>query len=486
MLANFGADGTFDPLGAQAGAVALIKAMTQGDGITTANAAVPGSASPLAIQDLQGTLAVATTTAADAVFFGMLQPETYIARAPSIQYDVLTNYGEAQIFNKEISRPSESDDTYVRRIAKTAPLGLTARISFRANATSLIGNIDMKSRTSINKMAEMLRGVEVCLFTGNSDIIPEQFDGIEKLIADQAPANLLDLRGAAINYSFMNKVVAFLYGAPNYGSPTHAIVPTQVYGALLDEIIPVTGNGGTLRLPNGQPDVAYGSNIASYRTQFGVIKLVPDRLIQPGQPAPDLGFGPSASRPVAPLSGGAITTPVNAAGLFAAGDAGDYIYKICAINYRGFSAPLVTGAVTVAAGDSVNIPIVAGDTITTGYVVYRSTKGGAASTCREAFRIAKTGPTQTIIDLNAYLPGTAKAYVLSMNSRAQDGAPDIQWAQLSPMTSVDLAVVDTSIQWMIYTDAALLLRVPKRHAVIYNIAVNDSGLNVAATGIYVV
>ena len=488
MFANFGGGGpALNPfLGGDAnGARNLIKAMTEGDGIATPNTAIPGSAAPLNVQDLQGTLAIATSTAADAVLFGMLQPMTYIAKSPTIQYDVLTSYSNAQIFNQEISRPSEADDTYVRRTMKTAALGVTARISFRAGAATNIGNINLKTQTTQNKLAEMARGIEVALFTGNSDIIPEQFDGIEKLIADQAPANLLDLRGATLGYSYVNAVVAFLRNAPNYGRPSHLFLGFRSFGGLINEVLPTADQSGTIRLPNGQRDTDYGTSITGYLTQFGVIKLVPDVFIQPGQVALDLGTGiPTA--PVAPMSGGAITTPVNAASQFGASDAGDYFYKIAAINYRGFSPVLVTGAVTVAAGDSVNIPVIAGDTITTGYVVYRSDLDGAVGTCKEAFRVAKSGPSQTIIDLNAYLPGTEKAYMLSLEQRAPDGAPDLQWGQLSPMSSVDMAIQDTSFSWMIYADAGLLLRVPKRHAVIYNIGAPANAIAPGNTGIYVV
>lgn len=463
----------------------LIKAMTEGDGIATPNALVPGDAAPLNVQDLQKALAVSTYKSRDAVLFKMLQEATYIAKSPTIQYDVLTSYGDTpSIFNNEIAFPTESDDTYVRRTMKAAMMSLSARISFRANAATNIGNINLRSQTTSNKITQLTASIEATLFTGNSALIPQQFDGIEKLIADYAPENLFDRRDGLLNLDFVNQVCQIIFALPNNGRITHIFVAPSTFADVLNE--PTATTGGVLRLPNGQADVAFGTNITRYLTQFGEVGLVPDKFIQAGQPAVDLGVGPAGLVPAAPVSGGAITTPVNAASQFAAGDVGTYIYKIAAINHRGFSPVLTTVGAAVAAGDSVNIPVVAGDTITSAYVVYRSDKDGAASTCREAFRVARTGASQTIVDLNAYLPGTARAYFLSLEDMADDGAPNLQWAQLSPLQSIDLATQDTSIRWMIYMDAGLILRVPRRHAVAYNIQRPTGALENPASGFNVV
>lgn len=462
----------------------LIKAMEVGNGIATPNAQVPGDTAPLAVQDLQQTLAVQTYKAIDCVFFKLLQEGTYVAKAPTVHYDLLTSYGETpSIWNNEIALPTEADDTYERRIMKAATMGLTARISFSANATTNIGNLNLRQRTTENKITQLHAQIESALFTGNSALVPQQFDGIGRQIEQFAPQNMFDRRDGLLNLSFVNQVCEQIYSLPNNGRISHIFVSPQTFADVLNE--PTATTGGVLRLPNGEVNVAFGTNITRYLTQFGEIALVPDKFIQAGQPAVDVGIGP-AGRPVAPLSGGAITTPVNAASLFEAGDAGTYIYKIAAINYKGFSPVLTTAGVAVAAGDSVNIPVVAGDTITTAYVVYRSELDGAASTCKEAFKVAKTGPSQTIIDLNAYLPGTSRAYFLSMSDTTGDGAPNLQWAQLFPLQAYELGLADTSFRWMMVMQAGLIVRVPFRHAIAYNIQRSAGAPAPIASGFYTV
>lgn len=458
----------------------LIKAMTEGSGIATPNAAVPGDASPLNIQDLQQTLANATYAADDAALFKVLQTKTYLAKSPTVQYDLVTSYGNAPgIWGREIGLGVEQDSTYVRKTMESAIMNVSCRISFRAASAQNIGNLQLRTIENNNKAALMAAHIDRALYTGNRSIIPEQFDGIERLIQIDAPLNLVDRRAGALNLSFVNQMCKRVFSPPNYGKVTHVFMSPGIFSDILNE--PTAVGTGIIRQQNGESNVALGIGIERIITQFGTVNLVADVFIQPGQPATDLGDGPTG-RPTAPVSAGAITTPVNAASLFAAGDAGTYIYKIAAINYLGFSPVLTTAGVTVAAGDSANIPVARGDTITNGYVVYRSAKDGLADTCKEAFRIAATGPSQTIIDLNAYLPGTSKAYFLSLDKVSpRDNQPSLQWCQLTPMVSIDLAVLDTTTRWMLYNDAGLIIRIPKQHLVAYNLIESDTA-TAQATG----
>jgi hypothetical protein len=98
-------------------------------------------------------------------------------------------------------------------------------------------------------------------------------------------------------------------------------------------------------------------------------------------------------------------------------------------------------AVVVAAGDGVTFTLSDGGQGTTFYEIYRSAAGAAQATAQLMVRVARTGATQVVTDLNADIPGTSTGFVLMQNQRS------FSWSQLLPMTRIPLAAIDTSIRW---------------------------------------
>ena len=150
--------------------------------------------------------------------------------------------------------------------------------------------------------------------------------------------------------------------------------------------------------------------------------------------------------------------------------AGNYYYAVAGISKDGQSQVLKSSQVTVAAGKKVVLSITASSAGTeTGYVIYRTNKGGANDTSnfREMARIAKDSSGTTIYtDINRDIPGTCKAYLLNM-LEADDA---IAWRQLMPMIRFPLATVNqATINWAQIMFGYLRITKRQQHVVIKNI-----------------
>ena len=446
----------------------LRKAMTAGTGIATPGSQVAGAAAPIIPESLEAYLSIAIEQAEDLPMMRAIGPYKEKALSPTEQWNTLEGVGaDNTIFNGEVALPDEQDSSYVRRTIELKPMGVTGRVSFRAQAARTIAGIDSVMAQEVeNKTLFMLRNIERAIFVGDSSIIPEQFDGLGRQIAAANPENVFDARGALLTRTLINRVAKGVRRAGNYGRLNTLFCSVNAYADLTEDVT----NASSVNRANyvQGTEIIYGVSAKKILTSFGVIDLIYSQFLVEGT-APATA-GTVALRPATPLANGAVVAAPAAGSQFAAADAGDYIYAIVGLSARGQSTTLQTAVVTVAAGDGVTIPIADGGNGTTGYIVYRSTPNGAASTLREAFRVARTGANQNIVDLNAALPGTSTAYLLSLDPRS------IAWSELTPLTKFDLATVDTSNRFLLYTDAGLKVRTARKHAVIQNIGIANDEL----------
>ena len=139
------------------------------------------------------------------------------------------------------------------------------------------------------------------------------------------------------------------------------------------------------------------------------------------------------------------------------------------INHNGETAALVSGSVTVAAGQQVTITITrSAGQAETGYVIYRGRKNGtnALSDLREMTKVAVAGATTVFVDKNRVIPGSTRAYALNLRSSDQS----IDWKQYLPMMKIPMAAVRSPIiPWLQMICG--YLRVAKRahHAIFDNV-----------------
>jgi hypothetical protein len=376
------------------------------------------------------------------------------------EFNRLVSYGSGGTrrfnlgFMTEGDLPEEEDSTYERVTTLIKYLGTVGRVTHVAN-TIRAAHGNVIALETMNKTMELLKNLENGLFFGDSNLIPEQWDGLERLITDGAPDNVIDLRGAPLTEEALNDML--LQIRDNFGMATDAYFSTGAFADLSKQVY------DRQRFAYAPAPGVLGATITAFQGQHGRINLHDHVFIQEGPGVLAAGLGRTDRRPLPPTSGGAATTPVDATAQFLAADAGTYIYQIVAGNRFGLSAPLVTAGIAVAAGDRVDIPVVDGGQGTTFYEIYRSTVGGAAGTALLMNRVARTGATQTLQDFNADIPGTSKGFVLMQNQRS------FSWAQLLPMTRIPLAAIDTSIRWAQVCYGAIKMYTPAKNILVRNI-----------------
>lgn len=443
---------------------ALIKALSAGNGQAVADSAVSGAMAPIMPESLDNTLISLTYTEVKFPFWQSLTKSRAYNTAEEFNQLLKVGQGEAG-FIGEGDLPEEEDSTYRRKVTLIKFMGVTRRVTHVGSLVRVAGIDSAIAAETRDGALWLMRILEESLFFGDSTIVPVQFDGLKKQLVDGG-AKVYDLRGLPVTVKIINMLASRITARPYLGEVNTIYSSIGVKSDLVNDYLALmrTGFGDSVKP---------GLRINEIETQVGTIKVVSDIFIVEGQIPFSSGLGVAAKRPLTPLANGALTSPVAAdptTTKFAAGDVGAYIYKVVAVNRYGRSAPMTTAAVTPAAADEINIPVQDGGQGTTGYIVYRSTKDGAASTCKEAFRVARTGATQTLVDRNRDLPGTSCVFGLTMDSSV------IRWKQLAPFTKIALATVDTSIRWMQVLYGALEVTAPRKNFLIKNVGRDPNSL----------
>lgn len=445
-------------IGASATEIAdLHKALSAGSDVNNPGTAA-GEGFPLRTESLEATLKNLTYEMDEIKLFKSI-PKVPASNTVE-EFNRLVSYGEggARSFNQgffsEGGLPDEQDSTFERVTVLIKFLGITGRVTHVAN-TIRAAHGNVIALETMNKTMELLRNLENALFFGDSTLIPEQWDGLYKLVSDSAPDNVIDLRGGVLTEDALNDMLLTI--RDNYGQATDAYFGTGPYADLAKQVY------DRQRFAYAPAPGTLGTTITAFQGQHGKINLHDHVFITPGQLARAAALGRADKRPGTPTITVAPAAAPSASSQFGTSDAGTYIYKVVAGNKSGLSAPLTSASVAVAAGDAVTFTVSDAGPDTTFYEVYRSTLGGAASTAKLMTRVARSGATQVITDLNEDLPGTSQGFVLMQNSRS------FSWSQLLPMTRIPLAAIDTSIRWTQVIYGAVKCYTPTKNVVVKNI-----------------
>jgi len=322
------------------------------------------------------------------------------------------------------------------------------------------------AQETVNKTMHLLKQVERGLFYADSSLSALQFDGFEKLITDNAPAaNVIDLRGKPLSEDFLTDGALTIMDGPNYGKATHLHCNPKVKADLVKTFFPkerhdtFTADGGLV-----------GLDIKGFTSVSGDVAFMPNVFVNDGGAPNAAAVGDATKRPGTPTVSTGATTPADAASQFAASDAGNYFYKIVAVNRYGRSAPVDLSAgpaaVAVAAGDKVTWEMTpGGSTDVDWYEVYRGQVGGAAGTERLILRIANAAGAgaQELNDYNANLPYCSSAFLFQQNLES------MSVKQLAPMLKIPLATIDSSIRWMQLIYLTPVLYAPGKNVLYKNV-----------------
>ena len=469
-------NGAFGGVSSAEDVAQLNKALMAGSDINNPGAS-PGQGFPLRLESLDSTLFNVTYQAQDIKFWKSLYKDA--ATNTVEEFDRLEAYASGNaVWMNEGALPAEDTSTYSRQYTVIKFMGTVRRVSMvMGMMKSKFG--DIMAREAVNGTMFLLRQLERSLFAGNSDLIPEEIDGLEKLLTDAwggttmddgqdsgyESANVIDLRGAPLTEDHIADMTERLIAEPNYGRPTDLWLPTGPVKDLSKILYPKE----RYDLPAPKNGLA-GISISGVATPFGNIRLQPDIFI-PDSTHAQGGVGQTSARPNEPAIT-AITSPVYAGTgttFFGAADAGTYIYQVVACSKLGKSLPVASPAIVVADGDQVSIAITDGGNETSYYEVYRSDLNGAVGTARLIFKVPRTGLNQTIVDLNRFLPNCAKGYMLTQTSEV------LKIKQLAPFTKIPLATIDTSVRWAQILYLALQIMKPLQNGLYINIGRLQTG-----------
>ena len=358
--------------------------------------------SVLKVESLENTLTWLSSKETDIVLWNK------IPKSPAYntveEFNQLVDYGEeGNSFNNEGELPQEDDATYKRNSTLIKFMGSTGSVSHPMQLVKTqaeIGDImQHKIRTSTLKV---LRDVDRKILTGNSAVIPQEFDGIytqqinsfASIDAWYQSEVVIDLKGKALTEdAFQDAALAIV---ENYGRGTMFMSPPSILTNFAKRF-----HSFKLIQPN-TPAVSgaeVGENVLKFWSQFGMIDLGYDlfmaKMLSKKRFKTTTDTKTNTNAPDAPVADA--TTPKAAAtdtsGQFLAAFAGDYYYAVSAINRYGESplAVLATGGapnakVTLTAAQVADLKFTdgGGPVAATGYRIYRSVLSETSTTAAGA------------------------------------------------------------------------------------------------------
>lgn len=375
--------------------------------------------------------------------------------------------------NTETGTISEATGKYVRKTDEVKFLMSKFAVSVVQQATKSM--IDSLAAEQQSALLRLLRSASHMFYYGDSDIVPTEFSGILKIIAEEATSrHVYDMRGASISPDFaaVHDLAAIVRDQENFGRLTQMMCSNLMKADINKIVAPAfrINIDGSRR-----DDIKHGAVVKQLITDQGNIDITPDIWLKEGQ-APFVARGGDYPQLV---TDAAVTAPASLSGTaasdansqFTSAHAGLYYYAVEAVNNKGRSSLVKSSQITVAAGDKVTLTITAGASgggNETGYVIHRSklNGGNANGDFREMVRVAKDSTTTTYVDLNQNIPGTSSIVLLDM----LPGHKAITMQRLLPLTKFPLATVNTATH-----NAAMLLflylriAAPRKHAVIKNL-----------------
>ena len=369
--------------------------------------------------------------------------------------------------NSESGVIPSAQGEYKRRVGMVKFLMTRREVSYVTLQSNNI--IQAQAVENQNAALQLLTDAEFLCFDGDDTVVPTEFPGLFTQISDYNETDsVIDAEGESIiDVSLVDKAAARIASAGNYGRASHIFASMQVQSDLnqnLDPAFRVAINGSAQSLLLGAPVTGINTSWGQIATINDVFirdetQLKPFEVYHASVAAANVGLQPTA----------ALTSGAGAAtSKFATNHAGLYYYRITGLNASGESTSIVSAQQTIPAGGQCSIAITdSAVSAETGYAIYRSRKNGTSDLedMRLMCRIPKAGGTTTWVDENRFIPGTTKAFILTMKNNA------ISWQKYLPMTKFDLFPTNSAVvPWAVLLFGYLRIMKRNQHIVIKNIS----------------
>lgn len=428
-----------------------------------------GSLSPLMPQSLENVLASATYSM-DAIQLWRNMPKIQVGQTVH-EYNVIKDHGlDLSPFMAEGGVPAANKSEYERKFVKIKYMAELREITDVASTINpLVGpNPTALAEETERGTLRLMQKVERELWHGDESANALGFDGVIKQISADSNS-VTDKAGGAVDPEFLQGLLSEVFAAPRYGAPDTIYVEPRIHGDLIKQTNDL-GRFNTISQSGGS--FTFGAGDLKIMGPYGpiAVKAAPFLFNSWEAPAQGSGSGPAAPT-VAALAGN------NAASKFAAGDAGDFHYKVVAVsNATGYSAPTQldtdanTGGVqpiAIAAGESNTLTITPAAAGVDFFRIYRSEAGGAVGSEKLIGQVAASGTNAVnFVDHNEQRPGKSSIVMVKHDPSV------MRFARLLDFIRRPLAEVKTTRPFLLMLFGAPIVSVPSKCHVIKNVGLS--------------
>lgn len=415
----------------------LMKALEAQQGVTdVANLTSVGALQP---QSLEGTLALLTFQDKHLTIWKDVPKGNAFSTLE--EYSVQTGYGQSgDGWVGQMETPLEADPYAKRKFSTVSYCRQLWKISDVSGLVTTIQDTEVWAKQAA--ALRNLRTVNRALYSGDKAMIGEGIDGFEKTIRNNGSTDhVIDARGVTPTQDNFDQIAELLMA--NFGNPDGCAVYASPGGqSTLAQIMRQGGGTTTQRVIQSTVDqsggISIGYGVKQIHTPFGTMVPKTDIFIASEYEGRTVPKRPNPSNPEqliegktsvrAPDSPSIVVTtqagPV-ANSKFSAGTVRPsgvvYNYRVAAGNRFGLSQACALafagGAVAATGSNTVTItPALSGNFPATYFEIYSEQVAGSGD-FRFVSRIADSGnPTTAWVDLNRYIPGTTKYFVLDLTS----------------------------------------------------------------------
>ena len=367
--------------------------------------------------------------------------------------------------------------------------------------------VSVNEQENANAALTVLQTADWLCFWGNPNVWPNQFAGISSVIPS---GNIFDYQAfytanasaqgwstAQTLYNMIYEVAANIASWTKFGRGTHAFMTPATNGSLQSLVTTLLNNLVNSQFADRNGIVVDG-DLQGMRTRLGPIQFPLDIVITArdipaqGQPRSN-GTTPTTATNPTPPTGVAVTasgaayggTNWGTAASAYTGSTSRYYYAVASTDVNMNESTLTWS--NVIAGSSITasgaaVVAIAGPAAADAYAfrVFRTGSLNFASGTDSPTAVRNIGAilasgtgTVSFVDYNYTIPGSESIFLLDM--RNEDEAIDYRY--LLPLTRINLFAQNLYCPWAVASIGAIRVRIPKFHAIIRNITIDNPTWN---------
>ena len=436
---------------------------------TTALGDTFGDGTALRLQNLDATMTQVLFDEGHLKFFNFLN------RFPSIQpyyeWNRRKSYGSSRASAgfREGGAPRGSTSSYKREGAYVKYLGVRRGITHQMTLTGQLGGtqIDPVAEENRNGTLELLEKTERQLMWGRSEILDAtgnnvNYDGFIPLLEELYPKNIIDLRGKPYTFDHIEERGAILFEEGKVRNFRN--LKTFMHPQVLTGLSKMKFEADRRVMGGSAESFITGTPLTGHQTNFGFVPFEPHLFMDEVESNAPLTEAADSGAPEAPATVvGTATTPDVATSKFATGDGvGTHYYFVAAFNEAGESLTTASTGVAVAAKKAVDVAI-ARTAGAVGYRIYRSMTNDAKTAGKIGTIPQPASGDATFRDLNEWIPGCMTVVW------AEKSPENLVLAQMTPLIKFPLAIVSTTIEFLLLLYHVLVMKAPERQYVFKNV-----------------